>query len=159
MSVSVSLCDLPIELLTTLVFTELSPFDLARLCQVNVKLNNAVCQYLIHTKTLKMPRDQDFPCWNDSDKQKVRSCPELRAHQRKCFNFMARHAANLVTLGDDTVTDFRYTDFRYRWMLSADLIKVIKKNPKLEIIDVRGMTISHRVLKQLLLCEKLRFLR
>ena len=152
MSVSVSLCDLPIELVTSLVFTELSPLDLARLWQVNVKLNNAVCQYLIHMKTLKMPDKRDFPCWNDSYQQRVGTCPELRAHQRKCFDFMTRHAANLVIID-------AYVNYRCRWMLNADLIKVIKKNPKLEIIDIRGTTISHPVLKQLLLCENLKFLR
>ena len=140
---SVSLCDLPIELLTTLVFTELSPFDLARLFQVNVQLNNAVCQFLAHIKTVKMPHRHDFPI--DS----------RAAHQRKCFNFMVRYTTNLVTLGTDMSDHYIF----YHWMLNADLIRVVKKNPKLEIIDLRWTTISHAVLRQLLLCENLRFLR
>ena len=142
---SLSLCDLPIELLTTLVFSELSPFDLARLFQVNVQLNNAVCQFLAHIKRIKMPTTYQFPRRH------------LTAHRRKCFNFMTRHTTHLVSLGDDK--EIRSISDQYYWMRNPDLMRVIKKNPKLEIIDVRGVTISHAVLRQLLLCEKLRFLR
>ena len=141
------MCDLPIELLTTLVFSELSPFDLARLCQVNVLLNNAVCQFLAHIKCFKMPNDREFPCAKNGRRPTI---GEMTAHRRKCLNFMVRHTNNLVVLSDDSL--------EYR-MLNTDLIRVVKKNPKLEIFYVRRSTISHPLLKQLLLWEKLSFLR
>ena len=140
---SISLCDLPIELLTTLVFSELSPFDLARLFQVNVQLNNAVCQFLTHIKRIRMPTMHHVPSG------------ELAAHKRKCFNFMSRYTTHLVSLGEEN----NYDNFLYNWMRNPDLLRVVKKNPKLKIIDLKWTTISHAVLRQLLLCENLRFLR
>ena len=68
---------------------------------------------------------------------------------------MSRYTTNLVSLGNDNNNGY----IHYDWMLNADLMRVIKKNPKLEIIDLRWTTISHVVLRQLLLCENLRFLR
>ena len=137
------LSDLPIELLTTLVITELSPFDLARLFQVNVQLNNAVCQFLTHIKRIRMPIiTRGYPSG------------DIATHQRKCFNFMTRYTTHLVELGED-----KSDNFLYSWMRNPDLLRVIKKNPKLKIIDLKWTTISHAVLRQLLLCENLRFLR
>ena len=143
-----NLCDLPIELLTTFIFTDLTAFDLARLCQVNVQLNHAVCRFLADIKTVKMPMYRDFL---DMGFGQV----DVTAAQRKCFNFMSRHTTNLVAVGE-----FKHPhDRSWAWMLMADLMRVVQRNPKLERIDLFGVQISHVVLQQLLLCDNLRFIR
>ena len=40
---------------------------------------------------------------------------------------------------------------------NKDLLKVIERNPNLKKMDVSGLKMSHKVLKQILLCKKLRF--
>merc|ERR1719187_2893529 len=67
---------------------------------------------------------------------------------------MTRYTTHLVSLGEDNDIHFLYA-----WMRNPDLLRVVKKNPKLKIIDLKWTTISHAVLRQLLLCENLRFLR
>ena len=140
-----SLCDLPLEVLTTLVLPELSPFDLARLCQVNGWMNNAVFDFLTNIKSVKMPKQYD------DDWRELFTNNEMR----RCFQFMTRHTTKLVTLGND----IWYGDEHYRWMLNGDLMRVIQRNPKLRIIDLHETKISHAVLRQLLLCKNLKFVR
>ena len=143
-----NLCDLPIELLTTFIFTDLTAFDLARLCQVNVQLNHAVCRFLADIKTVKMPMYRDFL---DMGFGQV----DVTAAQRKCFNFMSRHTTNLVSVGEFK----RRCDLSWNWIRMPDLLRVVQRNPRLERIELYGVQISHLVLQQLLLCDNLWFVR
>jgi len=128
------LANLPPELLLTLVLPFFNPHDLARLLQVNIRLNNLVHTYLQGIKVINLQRDRE---WN--------------VDYKNCFKFMTSETTKLVRIRLDVAIA--------SCISNKDLFRVIQRNPNLEKIDMTGVTISHRVLKQLLLCQKLNFLK
>ena len=52
-----------------------------------------------------------------------------------------------------------YTTYTHFCITNKDLLNVIKRNPNLKKIHLSGFKMSHKVLKQILLCEKLTYLR